>query len=967
MNLLEALKSIKIWQIVGLVAVVALAATGTYVGFTMATAEETLDLGEDQRLVSVQRGDLVNEVSVNGSLVYANSDTLSFGADGTVADVVVEEGQRVQAGEVLARLDSETIAELERKIVQAEGTLRDAVEALAEARNPYSDVDLARAEADIADALVAKKAAEDALAELQTTDPQAVARARAAVADATIAKRAAEVALAELQAADPQAVARARSKVADALVAKRAAEDGLEALTPTPRQIAEAEKAITTAEAAVRDAEESLDDLLAPPSSDMLARAEDTITKAKRTLQDAQDALAELLDPSDDNIAAAKAAITRAKEELDDAQIALDEMLGDPDEDLLARAMSDLESAQVALNEAELDKTLAGGDWGGSLEASRDAVDTGADEYAAAFSEWLGSTPIGEELMMNPESILAAWGADIEALFSPTARSIRPDLYFAKGSGDDPETRWDESVIYFWLHFYPQDVMVTCEDDEPVRTLCIMRDFDETWNSLTAARDSLETLQLEAERALSQRDTAVKRAEETVADSEQKILDLQEKPDPLALEAAGRRRETATHALQDAETALAKLLNPSGLEVEEHERRVDVAAAALDVAEAELADLKSDPDDGDVSMARAQLALAKASLEEDESDLADLRAGASQIDLGAARAQVALATANLESAEADVADLLAGPDPVDVDASRKKVALATANLESAEADVADLLAGPDPVDVDANRKKVALATANVADLYENLAEIRAGADQLVVSLREGDAAAARSARDALHEQLAQSVITAPWNGIVTSVKVEEGQDVKLGAAAIEIVDPTTVEIAGTIDEVDILFVKEGAETTITLDALPGQTLSGTVSEIGAQTTSRQGGQFDPFSPQTSSVLYPITIQAQQPRGIELPEGLTALASLVIEEDLNVLLVPIDALFGTFDRPAVKVMKDGVLEEREITIGNADDFWAVVESGISEGEMVVLETRPEGDGFGPFGRFRGVRRVTRVVR
>ncbi len=962
MNLLEALKGIKVWQIVVLIAVVALAAAGTYVGYTMATAEETLDLGEDRRLVSVQRGDLVNEVSVNGSLVYANSDTLSFGTDGTVADVVVEEGQRVQAGEALARLDSETIAELERKIVQAEGALRDAEEALAEARDPYSDVDLARAEADIADALVAKRAVEDALADLQTADPQAVARARAAVSDALIAKMAAEDELADLQTAGPQAVARARSKVADALVAKRAAEDGLEALTPTPRQIAEAEKAITTAEAAVRDAEESLGDLLAPPSSDMLARAEDTITKAKRTLQDAQDALAELLEPSEGKVAAAEAAITRAEEELENANTALDELLTTPDEDLLADAMSDLESARVSLNEAQLDLTLAGSDWDGKLETARDAVDTAAEGYAAAFSEWLGSTPTGEELAMDPEAILAAWGADIEALFSPTARSIRPDLYFAKGSGDDPETRWDESVIYFWLHFFPQDIMVTCEDDEPSRTPCIMRDFDETWNSLTAARDSLATLELEAERALSQRDTAVKRAEETVADAEQKIFDLQEKPDPLALEAAGRRRETATHALQDAESALAELLSPSDLEVEEHERRVDVAAAALDVAEAELADLKSDPDDGDMSTARAQLALAKANLEEGEFDLAELRAGPSQIDLDAARAQVELATANLESAEAEIAALQA-PDEADLDAARAQIELAAANLESAEADLADLLAGPDPLDVGASRKKVALATANVADLNEKLAEIRSGADPLVVSLRGGDVAAAKSALDALHEQLAQSVITAPWNGIVTSVKVEEGQDVKLGAAAVEMVDPTTVEVAGTIDEIDILFVKEGAEAAITLDALPGQTLSGTVSEIGAQTTSRQGGQFDPFSPQTSSVLYPITIQAQQPRGIELPEGLTALASLVIEEDLNVLRVPIDALFGTFDQPVLKVMTDGVLEDRKIEIGNTDDFWAVVESGVSEGEMVVLETRPEGGGF-DFGRFGGGRVIRR---
>ena len=187
-SLLETLKSIRPWQIATLLAIVVAAAVGGYFGYTRLTAEESTDLGEDQRLVAVQRGDFVNEVSVSGSLEYKDRDSLSFGTAGTVAEVAVEVGQRVPAGFVLARLDSETIAELERAAVQAEGKLRDAEDALAEARNPYSAVDLARAEADLADALVGRKAAEDALSDIQTADPQAIARARTAVADALIAR-----------------------------------------------------------------------------------------------------------------------------------------------------------------------------------------------------------------------------------------------------------------------------------------------------------------------------------------------------------------------------------------------------------------------------------------------------------------------------------------------------------------------------------------------------------------------------------------------------------------------------------------------------------------------------------------------------------------------------------------------------------------------------------------------------------
>ena len=109
-SILDAFGSIRLWQIGVLVGIVVIAAAGGYFGYTQWTAEDSSDLGEGQRLVAVRRGDFVNEVAVSGSLEYKDRDSLSFGTAGTVAEVAVEAGQRVAAGFVLARLDSETIA-----------------------------------------------------------------------------------------------------------------------------------------------------------------------------------------------------------------------------------------------------------------------------------------------------------------------------------------------------------------------------------------------------------------------------------------------------------------------------------------------------------------------------------------------------------------------------------------------------------------------------------------------------------------------------------------------------------------------------------------------------------------------------------------------------------------------------------------------------------------------------------------
>jgi RND family efflux transporter MFP subunit len=74
--------------------------------------------------VNVTRGDIVKTVLVDGNLVMPDKAYLSFGAAGTVKEVLVNKGNNVTKGQVLARLDAQSLnssvktAELQVKIVQ---------------------------------------------------------------------------------------------------------------------------------------------------------------------------------------------------------------------------------------------------------------------------------------------------------------------------------------------------------------------------------------------------------------------------------------------------------------------------------------------------------------------------------------------------------------------------------------------------------------------------------------------------------------------------------------------------------------------------------------------------------------------------------------------------------------------------------------------------------------------------------
>ncbi|MBI4313156.1 MAG: HlyD family efflux transporter periplasmic adaptor subunit, partial [Chloroflexi bacterium] len=280
----------------------------------------------------------------------------------------------------------------------------------------------------------------------------------------------------------------------------------------------------------------------------------------------------------------------------------------------------------------------------------------------------------------------------------------------------------------------------------------------------------------------------------------------------------------------------------------------------------------------------------------------------------------------LKAAQDGMATLKAGPDPLELDVKVKQVTVAQANLEKAEADLAEVLEAPDPLDVE---------------------------------LRQKDIAAAQAALDAALQRLEGATLKAPIKGVVTAVTIEAGQTVNANTAAMEVADTTVVEMDGVVDEIDVLFVKEGAQVVITMDALPGQTLAGTVSSIASAARTQQG-----------VVSYPIRVQLQVPEGVQLREGLSATADIVIREDKGVLLIPTQAVYGSFQQPTVKLMKGGKLEEQPVTLGNSDDFWVAVTAGLGQDDRILMETaqvtttgqinvRPGQGGFGGAGGLAGL--------
>ena len=255
--LLKALKTLKPWQVSVLVAVLVAAAGGTFGIYALAGSSGGVSLGEDQQLIPVRLGDLVNQVSTNGSLVFPNRETLTFGSQGTVKELLVDEGQQVVEGQVLARLDRSTIASLEKAVVQAQVDLRDAQDELALAKDPHTLLDIAQAEANVANAELSLHNTQEAFDRLLEPTSQDVTQAEAAVSNAKLSLKTAQEALVDL-------------------------------LERTPQETAQAETAVTNARLAVQDAQETLDEVKEGPTSGDLSEARVRVESAITNQANAQ-------------------------------------------------------------------------------------------------------------------------------------------------------------------------------------------------------------------------------------------------------------------------------------------------------------------------------------------------------------------------------------------------------------------------------------------------------------------------------------------------------------------------------------------------------------------------------------------------------------------------------------------------------------------------------------------------------
>ena len=180
--------------------------------------------------------------------------------------------------------------------------------------------------------------------------------------------------------------------------------------------------------------------------------------------------------------------------------------------------------------------------------------------------------------------------------------------------------------------------------------------------------------------------------------------------------------------------------------------------------------------------------------------------------------------------------------------------------------------------------------------------------------------------------------------MVISKDVEEGQTVASGFETPTLftiaADLTQMQVVADVDEADIGGVEEGQRVEFTVDAYPGQTFTGEVTQV------RLGESSGSSSASTSSstvVTYEVVISAPNP-DLKLKPRLTANITIYTLDKRGVLSVPARALRFTPVEPIVG--KDAVINdcagEHKLWTREGNIFTAhPVQTGITNGTYTEI--------------------------
>ena len=231
----------------------------------------------------------------------------------------------------------------------------------------------------------------------------------------------------------------------------------------------------------------------------------------------------------------------------------------------------------------------------------------------------------------------------------------------------------------------------------------------------------------------------------------------------------------------------------------------------------------------------------------------------------------------------------------------------------------------------------------------------------------------RAGLTANRDTLSKTTVLAPIDGIVTTLRVKAGEVTVIGTMnnpgtqLMTISDMSIVQAVLMVDETDTPTVQVGQKALLTIDAYPGKTFEGIVTEVGNSPILKDDADLAGLTTTSDAINFKVKVNlAAPPPGIR--PGFSVTADIITGTKAKVAAVPLAAVVVR-DSPkgekteagklktedGVYAIKDGKVSFVPIRTGLTGELMVEVD-GIKPGQQIVT---------GPFKALRQVKDGDRV--
>ncbi len=328
----------------------------------------------------------------------------------------------------------------------------------------------------------------------------------------------------------------------------------------------------------------------------------------------------------------------------------------------------------------------------------------------------------------------------------------------------------------------------------------------------------------------------------------------------------------------------------------------------------------------------------------------------------AAQASISQANASVEQARADVIRVQA-----DLEAAQDAYRLALAELTRREKLFAEGAISISDVDIYRNKAKDASAKVKAAQAQISAAQsqVKSARGQLESAKSQMEStkatiSSARAGQTRSNVSLEDTVIQAPFNGIVAHMNIREGdywtpqrlqvtgdyQNV-VDSVPIILIDPTAYEVRLRLPAFDGALVRPGQSAYVVLDKDMSIASTKGMSQETLIRLARAQGRVFSVSPSISPGERAVQVTLRLNRGMKnVRDGERVSVWLAVEENPKALAVPPDAIVYRDQKPHVFVVdkEKQIVKLRPVSEGIRGISLTEIKTGLRSGELVVTQGR-----------------------